>query len=216
MNTKSSVSNNTGFIHRIRDKLRYNLLLQVIRNRLAAIGLEFTLYYLFNEELNLSEIPVIKGNVADYKLEFLKTEDMKIIGANARGYTKEIFLSNLKKGNKCFALKHKDEIVSFVWFDFNECNFKPKKFKLKGNEVYSHSLYTMEHYRGRNLAPYLKYQSYKILRKMGKDTCYSIIECYNFSSIKYMKKLNARKLKLALSIALFKKFYMNLTFKTYK
>jgi hypothetical protein len=61
-------------------------------------------------------------------------------------------------------------------------------------------MYTMEPYRDKNLAPYLRYQSYGILNKTGRSKLYSVSEYFNSSSIKYKQKLNAKNLKLVLFI----------------
>lgn len=203
-------------LKKISDKISYNLVLQVIKNRLTAIGFEFTASILFQDKINTIKLLDYEANMPDYKVEFLDASDMKIIGSNIRGYSHEDFLNSLKNGKKCIGVKHRGEILAFVWYDFNECNFQPAWFKLKKNEAYSYRLHTMEPYRGRNIAPYLKYQSYKILEKIGKDTFYSISEYVNSSSLKYRKKLNSKKLKLILFIRLFKKYQWTLTLKTYK
>jgi len=51
---------------------------------------------------------------------------------------------------------------------------------------------------------------------MGKDTCYSITEYFNTSSLKFKNKLNVKPVKLCLYINLFSKFRRNWTFKKYK
>jgi len=216
MHTNSSKNFKIGLLQKIHNKIRFNLIFQVIRNCLASIGFDFIPYILFQENINETKFPVIKGNISDYKVECLDEADLKIIGSNIRGYSVEGFLSSLKNGKKCIGVKYKEEIVAFVWFDFDECNFKSERFKLKKNEAYSYSLYTMEHFRGRNIAPYLKYRSYKILKKMGIDMCYSISEYFNSSSLKYRKKLNPKKLKFVLYIRLFKKLEWKITLKLYK
>lgn len=203
-------------LRKIRDKIRYNLVLQVVKNRLKAIGFEFTPYILFQDNINEIKFPDYEANIPGHKVEFLDASDMKIIGSNIRGYSYEDFLNSLENGKKCIGVKHQGEILAFVWYDLDECNFQPARFKLKKNEAYSYRLHTMELYRGKNIAPYLKYQSYKILEKRGKDTFYSITEYVNSSSLKYRKKLNSKKLKFVLFIRLFKKYQWRLTLKTYK
>lgn len=215
MNITTTERYKAGFIKKIFNRIRYGLVLQVIRNRLAAIGFDFLLYYLFRENMDDIKLPDIDGNISDYKVEFLQAEDMKIIGYDNPGFTTEKFLEHLSLGRKCIGVRYKDDIISFVWFDFEECNFKPYKFKLKSNEVYCYNLFTFEPYRGKNIAPWLKYRSYEMLREMGIDTSYSIIEYVNSSSLRYAKKLKFTKMKLGLYIKLFKKYEWNITLMTY-
>ena len=76
-------------------------------------------------------------------------------------------------------------------------------------------MYVYENYRGKGIAPYLRYQCYKLLEKEGVNTFYSISEYFNFSAIKYQKKFNAKPLELCLSIKLFKINIWNFTLKKY-
>jgi hypothetical protein len=197
------------------NKMRYGLFLQVFRNVLSRIGLEIKPYYWVQEGRTKISPPAIKGNEADYALEFLGQDDMKTIGTRADGYNAEVLLQKLKNGKKCIGLKFKDEIAAFMWIDFNSCNFTPHPVSMKENEAYLFSMYTMHEFRGKNLAPYLRYKSYEFLKKHGKDTFYSVSEYLNYSTIKFKKKLNARNLKLILYIELFKKFRRSFTLREY-
>ena len=94
--------------------------------------------------------------------------------------------------------------------------FTTKTFRLKDNEAYLLNMWTFHAYRGKNLAPYLRHQSYRLLEKQGRTEKYSITQYFNKSSIKFKNKLNSKHLKLYLSIALFKKFYWNFCIKEYK
>jgi len=102
-----------------------------------------------------------------------------------------------------------------MWIDFDVCNFTPHFIRLKNNEAYLFSMYTMHEFRGKNLAPYLRYKSYECLRKLGKDTFYSVSEYFNYSTLKFKKKLNAKNLKLILYIELFKKFRRSITLRKF-
>jgi hypothetical protein len=208
--------NEKSRLKRTVDKLKYGLVLQSIRNKLARIGLEFTPFYWVREGLNPLEAPDIKGSISDFKVEFLKEQDMKYIGENARGYSEEEFLSWIKAGKKCLALRNKDnDIAVFMWINLNRCSFKPIDIPLNENEAYLTDMYTMETYRGRNLAPYLRFKSYEVLNKIGRNKLYSVSEFFNSSAIKYKLKLNAQNIKLVLYIRLFNKFKWSHTLKHY-
>ncbi|MCK5707931.1 MAG: hypothetical protein KAI43_09775 [Candidatus Aureabacteria bacterium] len=201
---------------RLLDKFRYGLILHSIRNRLAWMGLlEISLSYLCKEELSDSLMPEIKCSLEEHSLEFFGPVDMNIIGEENCGYKKERMLAMLKEGKKCFGIKHKGKIASFMWFDFDECNWYPYKFRLKKNEVYLFHLYTMYPFRGKNIAPYLRYKSYEVLKNMNRDTIYSLTEYFNSAAIKVNKKLNMKLLKFILYIELFRRFHWTFTIKTY-
>jgi hypothetical protein len=98
---------------RIINKFRYGLVLQVIRNQLTKIGIEFTPYYLVQEATNCIEVPEIKGPSSEYSVRFLEAKDMKAIAENARGYSEGDLLSRLKEGKLCLGLKYQDNIMAF-------------------------------------------------------------------------------------------------------
>jgi len=187
----------------------------VIRNQLAKVGIVITPFYWVQEGINFTEAPDIKGAISDYTVEFLEAEDLKKIGENIHGYSAALLLAGLKDGKLCLGLKHNDEIASFMWINLTECDFAPVNKPLKVDEAYLTSMHTIESYRGNNLAPFLRYKSYEILRKMGRDKIYSVSEFFNSSAQRYKQKLNAKNLKLVLYIQLFKRIKWSCTLKTF-
>jgi hypothetical protein len=150
--------------------------------------------------------------------------------------TEEYFLERLRNGQKCFGLKYRGELAAFTWCDLDWCShvyFKGKttghtftwcnidrcahgyRFPLKDNEAYLFDAYTLMHFRGKGLAPYIRYRCYKELAKSGRHKLYSISECVNTPSIKFKKKLNAKFPELRLSVELFKKWSFDLHLKKY-
>ena len=108
----------------------------------------------------------------------------------------------------CLALKHQGRLVAFTWCDLNECTFRGHRFRLKDNEAYLFDMYTIEKYRGKGIAPYLRFQLYRELRKLGRVKLYSVSGYLNKSAVKFKDKLGAKQLKLGIYINLFewKKF----------
>ena len=201
---------------KIQLMVRHGLALQAVRYKLMKVGIEFSPYYLYRDELNGTDIPEIKGIFDDYSCELLTPEDMKVIGAiNYVGYSEDKLLSLLKAGEKCIGLKHNGEIAAFMFVNFTDFKYKSTVIHLKDDEVYLWFGYTMESYRGKNLAPYLRYKSYEICKEMGRDRFYSISEYFNSPAVKFKKKLNTKKLKLILFIQLFNKFHWSLTLRSY-
>jgi hypothetical protein len=200
---------------KIKNKFRYGLVLQAVTHLFNRIGITFTPYYWVLEGINYTDVPEIKGIITDYTLGFLEAEEIKTLGYNPWGESVNKQLDELKAGNKCLGLKHKDQIASFMWVNFKECSFEPAWILLKNDEAYLSSMYTMESYRGKNLAPYLRYKSYEFLKKMGRDKIYSVTEYFNPSANRYKEKLNAKNIKLVLYINLFKKLKWNIILRTY-
>ena len=89
------------------------------------------------------------------------------------------------------------------------------KFPLKDNEAYLFDAYTLMHFRGKGLAPYIRYQCYKELAKSDRHKLFSISNYFNTPSIKFKNKLNAKFLELRLSVELFRKWSFDLHLKKY-
>jgi GNAT superfamily N-acetyltransferase len=206
MNSASQKKNKVSLFKKILTKVRYGMTFQSISYLLSRIKIEFTPYYLFQEGINVTKIPQIKGINPDYSCEMLKPEDMKILGAiNYAGFSEEKLLSMLEDGQKCIGIKHNGEIAAFMWINFKKLSYKSTDMHFESNEAYLWFMYTLESYRGQNLAPYLRYKSYEMLKEMGQDKLYSISDYFNSPAVKFKKKLNAKRLKLILFVQLFNK-----------
>ena len=202
---------------KIASKVRYGLTLHSIRQKLIRIGIDISPYYWFQEGVNITKIPEVQGITADYSVESLGPEDMKTIEALDKGWSRSNDRIRALSENmeKCLGIKYNGEIAAFMWINFVEFRYKSIVMPLKSNEAYLTDMYTVEAFRGKNLAPFLRYQSYQMLKEMGRDVLYSISICSNSPAVKFKEKLNARKLKIILYIQLFKKFHRSFTIKSY-
>jgi hypothetical protein len=200
---------------KIKNKFRHGLVLQAVANQLNRIGIRFSPYYWVQEGINSTDMPGIHGTISDYSVEFLDAEDIRTLGENPWGESVDKQLDDLKAGKICLGLKHNSEIASFMWINLNECSFKPARIPMKKDEAYLSNMYTMEAYRGKNLAPYLRFRSYEVLRNMGRVKIYSTTDFFNPSAVRYKEKLNARNLKLVLYIELFNKLRWSMTLKRF-
>ena len=215
MKNSSDKNMEPSLFKRIIYKFKHGLVLQSIRNLLVKIGINIAPYYWVQEGLVETDEPKINGVPSEYSVGFLEAEDLKKIGAELPGYSVDALLADLKAGHLCLGLKYKTEIASFMWINLKDCSYMPVKVILNKDEAYLTSMYTLESYRGKNLAPYLRYKSYEILKKMGRDKIYSVSEFFNSSAIRYKEKLNARNLKLVFYIKLFNRLKWSFTIKTY-
>lgn len=102
-------------------------------------------------------------------------------------------------------LLHDGQVVAYSWFNLNRCQYQNFGFQLNGNEAYLCDARTFQKYRGKNIAPYLRYQIYKELARLGRSKFYSFTIGVNKSSVRFKEKLGAKPLKLYLYIELFKK-----------
>ena len=195
-------------------RIRHGLFLFTLRNILTRTGLDFDPYYWFQEIENSCEEPKIRGNIKDYEIVYISSDEIKIMD-KIRGFNAQKLEHNMNKGQLCIGLKHNREIASLLFVELHNFEYKNRFFELEKHAAYLLNLYTFDAYKGKNLAPYLKYHCFKLLEKYEIDKLYSIISYFNTSSLKVKKKLRARKLKLYLYVGLFKKRHWNFLLKDF-
>lgn len=158
-------------------------------------------YYVFIEGLFDGRLPELQTRFEGYSIGSLTTEDMKTISRiPGRKVTLQQLMKRLDDGNMCFGMKHSNELVAFTWYDLNESNIKGRKVSLKKNEAYLFDAYTLVAYRGKGIAPYMRYQVYRELVKLGKTKLYSFSDYFNPPAIKFKQKLNAKYLELRIIV----------------
>jgi ribosomal protein S18 acetylase RimI-like enzyme len=184
--------------------VRYGLLLHKAQRRLPKLGIVIMPYYWTQEGVVDNLSPGLQNGFEGYSFSSFGPEDIKTI-ASLFHCTADGALAKLKQGNKCFGIKYHGQIAAFMWCDFTECSFRWHKLRLGEHEVYLWGMYTMEAFRGKSIAPYLRYQTYKALKEMGRNTFYSITECFNSSSIAFKRKIGSKFLWLGVGIQLFGK-----------
>jgi hypothetical protein len=75
---------------------------------------------------------------------------------------------------------------------------------------------TFSSYKGKNLAPYLRVELYKHLRKMGRTKFISFTFYLNTSAHRFKEKLNAKPQKLYVWFRLFMKYQWNILLKEFE
>ncbi len=211
-NTAPRLHRKPGKIALIRQKFRHGLVLFSIRNILASYGLDFGPYYWVQEGTSDIDPPKIKDDESKYTLRSLGVHEIGVMETISG-----VELDKLKKGllegrMQCIGLLCEEKVAALMFIEFGTIENRKRKFVLKDNEAYLSNMYTFHAFRGKNLAPYLRYKSYVLLRERGIDTFYSITACWNKSSHRFKKKLGAQPKELLLSIVWFKKWYWNFKF----
>jgi len=204
-----------SILKRFANVIKNGLLLFGIRNRIARIGIDIRPYYWVQEETVKCEEPKINGNSNEYNVKNLSYDEVVLIASKVPNLLGKDLIKGWNNGQTCIGLEHNNNIAAFMFIELNEITFNKRSFKLKDNEAYLLNMWTFHSYRSKNLAPYLRYQSYQMLKEQGRVNYFSITEYFNKSSIKFKKKLNSKHHKLYLSIVLFKKYYWNFTLKEY-
>lgn len=189
---------------RIAEKLKYSTFLRIIFDAITKFGLRITPYYVIREGIRGNGLKSLESGFEEYELRFLNEQDMGPLSRiPGRSITMDQLNQRLRDGHLCLGLFKDGEVVVFNWANPNESSGSLCRFSLKAHEGYLYDAYTIPAYRGKRLAPYLRYQTYRYLSKLGMTTLYSISDAFNTPSIKFKKKLKARIVKLGLSVKLF-------------
>lgn len=189
----------------IRSRAKNGLLLLTFRNALMRFGIDIDPYWICKEGLDLCPNPPgLKDDSSLYEMrkidDSVVREQYTLMGWNSSDLDQTLALDHL-----CYGLYREEELTAFMIARINQYVFKDKVFKLKANEAYLGGMYTFEKFRGRSLAPFLRYKCYEILSKDGYDTFYSITQYFNKSSARFKQKLNGCNQGLYLYLGLFKK-----------
>ena len=203
-------------LRRLKQKIKYNSLLRILHDGLVKVGIKISFFYLVEEGL-YKEIPEFElDQFPGYNLMFLDKSDItELSSIPERPVSKEKLLQLMKKGCTCLCLKKEDDLVAFTWINPDECTYGTYKLSMKENEACLFDAYTLIKYRGNNIAPFIRYQCYKELNKIGKNILYSISEIVNKQSINFKKKLGAHFVLLGFQVSLFKKWNYTRTIKKF-
>ena len=199
-------------MEKIIEKLKYSIFLRIIFDVIAKFGLRITPYYVVQEGIWGNGLSNLEEEFEGYKLCFLDEDDMGPLSRLRGGaFSEDQLNQRLKNGHFCLGLNKDGEFVAFNWANPHEGSGDLCRFPLKADEGYLYDAYTVHAYRGKRLAPYLRYQSYRTLSQKGMTRLYSISDAFNTPSIRFKKKLNARFVKLGVSIKLLNRHEYNFT-----
>ncbi|MBC2717014.1 MAG: hypothetical protein HF978_17050 [Desulfobacteraceae bacterium] len=198
-------------------KFRYSHFLRLFFDVLAKFGIRITPYYTFRETISSENQPAQPEEFENFKISFWGPEEIKAMALiRGRKFSEEDLLKRLNKGQKCLGLKKGSEIIAFTWCNFKELTFKWHRTPLNKNEVFMFDAYTLVDYRGKGIAPFLRYHCYKELEKLGMSNLYSYTDYFNTPAGKFKLKLNAEKEKLNLYIVLFNKWPFHFVLKDFQ
>jgi len=204
-------------VERIKRLIKYHLVLRFLFNKLRYTGIHIIPYYLTQEHLNHELKPNIEAEQGPVVVSLLSPKEMETMYAELASKGLALNRAILAKHRcECFVLKVKEEIVASSWCDLHWCHYEFLSFPLKEDEAYLCNAVTLNSYRGKNLAPFLRYEIYKYLDQIGRTKLYSITEYFNTPAKKFKEKLGARQLKLVVCIRFFKRGIWNITLKKYR
>ncbi|MEZ4802420.1 MAG: hypothetical protein R2797_06570 [Gelidibacter sp.] len=196
--------------------IRHGLLLQGLRHAVAKIGIDIMPYYWVQEEATVSEKPVLKSTDQHFAFKSLDSDEIKTLLEKSDILNQEKISQSLKQGQECVGLVHNGDVAAYMFVELKDFIFKNRVFEIKPNEAYLLNMFTFDDFRGMNLAPYLRYFSYRYLEEKGITTKYSISNYFNKSAIRFKEKLNSKHLKLYMNIELFKTLQWHFTLRKLK
>ncbi len=195
--------------------IRHGLFLQGLRHALSKIGLDIMPYYWVHEEtIPTSEPKLRTDQTFDFKP--LSLSDLETVLKQSDSINEKKILQSFGVGQECVGLLHNDDVAAYMFIERNPFEIKKRKFQLNSNEAYLLNMYTLTDYRGKNLAPYLRFKCYRYLETQGVTNNFSVSNYFNKSAIKFKKKLNSKPEKLFMNIELFRAIQWNFTLKTYR
>lgn len=198
----------------ISDVIKNGLFLQGVRHAFAKIGIDIMPYYWVEEEVISTESPKLRTDQL-FTFKTLSKDDLGAIIAETDSITEKKIHQSFADGQECVGLTHEGQIAAYMFIELNDFEIKNRKFKLNANEAYLLNMFTLNDFRGKNLAPYLRYACYRHLENRNIASKYSVSNYFNKSAIRFKQKLNSKPKKLYVNIELFKSIQWNLVLKTY-
>lgn len=204
----------------IRRRIRHSGFTRLLLEILAKIGINLRPFVLLREGVFENTSRDFGNRFESAEITYLEAEDMPALASLAdlpgRSVTEDELQERLRAGNKCRALTLNGELAAFSWCDYEKCSFQGYPFSLKSNEVYLYDAYTFVAFRGKGIAPYVRYSLYEDLAKEGREICYSISDRFNRPSLRFKEKLNAKWLISGVYLVLFSRWRFTLMLKQHQ
>lgn len=196
----------------VQEAFHNGLVIQRLLDRLKRLGIVIDPFYLFLEGTRDTTLPSVEG---EFQVCQITSENLPLLTTLGSAVTIEKLQERLARGHICIALRHKGYVVAYTWADTTEINDSTYRTKLGENEVYLYDAFTRPEYRGQGLAPLMRVRCYETLRALGKSTFFSISDCFNTPAIRFKRKLNARFVRLCVSLRIGNRKLGVWTIKTY-
>jgi hypothetical protein len=194
----------SGFWRKIQEKWRHGLIWQVILDKLSHLGIGINLYYWTDESQITPPGQSSADDFAEFECRYLEPADFRQIDLETQDWLPyDTMVERQQSGRSCYGMLHHGQVASFTWFALDACEVRTESFPLKEHEAYLFDMWTMKSYRGRGLAPYLRFNTVQLLRGLGKTHIFSITDVTNSSSRKFKQKLNVKFSRKCLSVTLF-------------
>ena len=192
------------YLRHLWTRVRREPAAQLLLDGFGRLGIAIQPFYLFEESLPPGGPPPVDPALQAARIRLLGPEDMGAVAAVPwRGLDEAFFRQRLEHGNGCLGLFDGGELAAFTWFDPRECNYEGWRFPLRDDEAYLFDAFTLTPWRGKGLAPYLRYRVYEILAEQGRRRFYSVSIRSNRAAIRFKEKLGGRIVARGYRVGLF-------------
>lgn len=207
----------TGFLQRLRGRLRHGLLIQEILDRLSKLGLTFCPYLLMVQTAEKMGSTAVHPH--GFSTRLLMREDVPLLTAMIeleRAQQIQNIDGRLPGGQLGVGIFRGSEFAGYSWCNLDHCHcFRRSLFKLNDNEAYLFDTYIRRPFRGQGLAAVVWRALCAALVDQGRSAFYSVTFCFNAPSRRYKKKLGIEKMELRLYIRCFGLWEKDLLLKRY-
>lgn len=198
----------------LRSRAKNGLLLLTFQNILMRLGFDIDPFVVTQEKLDYCKKPNLKENANLYSFRTLSAKEIEnhylLIGMDSCAL--EVLLTS---NHTAFGLFYQNQLAAYMMARFENYEFKSKGFWLEEDEAYMCGAYTYHDFRGKGLAPYLRFKCYEVLSEQGISKFVSITQYFNRPSLKYKAKLNAKYKNIYLYLEFFHKFNWLFKLKNY-
>lgn len=202
----------------IHQQSYFAALLLLLGKCFAKPGIEFTPFYYMKEVLTSDIPPHLTTLPEGFEFSAFVLNDIEFISKHPerKGYTGEKYvIKNFNRGDTCLGIKNHGQIAGFTWFSTEENRSRYYQSVMRNNEAYLYDMFILKAFRGHHLAPILRYKNYEILKRLGRDTFYSITKCSNTASFRFKQKLGSKIVFLGVHIGISKKWNKTFLLKKY-
>lgn len=195
----------------------YGFALGMLIDVMSKLGLRLEPYRVYLEGLGNTRAPTPPTGLDGSDLGFLGAIDMaEIARMPGRSLSEDDLRARVEAGMLCLGVKYRGSIVAFTWCNLHLCTFeKHPLFSLETHEASLFDAYTVESFRGRDLAPWMRYRCYEEMASLGRDRCYSVTVVFNAPAVRFKQKLGAQALELGVFVEILRRWRFHTRLKRY-
>jgi GNAT superfamily N-acetyltransferase len=182
-----------SYIRYLAGRFRREPATQLLFDGLGRLGVAIQPFYLFEESVPAGEPPAVDPELRTAVVRQLGPEDAPSLASVPwRRLPEEFFAARFRQGNGCIGMFDRGQLAAFTWYDSRECNFEGWRFPLREDEAYLFDAFTLTPWRGKGVAPLLRYRVYQMLAKQGRTKLFSVSIRTNRAALRFKEKLGAK------------------------